>query len=228
MSACAPAYNRKVLRGVKVVQAHAPDGGGYFTGLKAVPPESPIGYPLKLFGAPLLVPPRSTSYCSGATYSAFIEALNLIFPDGAARLSTERAEAMRMQEPDASRRDDGVKFWGYWNSDGFGSQYALVQYSGMGEEVPPEKARPGDFMNISRKSGSGHSVVFLGWTRSEGEKAVRYWSSQKATNGINPQVEKLSVIKELKVVRLTHPERLFEFRTDAPVDTRVPGDQPPR
>ena len=90
----------------------------------------------------------------------------------------------------------------------------------MGEEILPKQARPGDFMNISWADGGGHSVVFLGW---EGN-SLRFWASQKATNGLSDQVVKLSRVKEVKVVRLAHPEKVFELKTDAPVDTRVPGD----
>src|SRR4051812_16923465 len=38
-------YNLAVLRAIDVVQSHALDGDGYFTGPKAQPAESPIGYP---------------------------------------------------------------------------------------------------------------------------------------------------------------------------------------
>src|SRR5207253_9122527 len=140
--------------------------------------ESPIGYPLALFGKPLLAPPRTTSYCSGSSYTAFIEALNLLYgkegaDDGAARLSPDRLEALRMQEPDGGRREDGVKFWGHWNDDGPGCHYALVQYAHMAQEIDPKRARPGDFMNINWKSGLGHSTVFLGYVvDDDGRKSV--------------------------------------------------------
>src|SRR5262249_899869 len=122
-------YNAQVLAGVDKVQASQPEGGGYFTGVKAKPAESPIGYAISLFGQPLLSAPRTTSYCSGSSYSAFIESLNIILPDGAKRIDPAHYEALRMQEPDGGRREDGVKFWGHWNDDGPGCQYALVQYS---------------------------------------------------------------------------------------------------
>ena len=153
-------YNYYVLEGIDIVQATAMDGGGYFIGKNDVPTESPLGYPIKLFGKPILDPPRTTSYCSGASYGAFIEALNLIFPDGAEKISDDRYEAIRMQEPDGGRREDEIKYWGKWNDDGYGSHFALVQYSGMGTEIKPKDALPGDFMNISWKKGAGHSVVF--------------------------------------------------------------------
>ena len=65
--------NRAVLAAVDRIQAMSPEGGGYFTGVKAVPAESPIGFPVSLFGQPLLNPPGTSSYCSGAhLFSEFI------------------------------------------------------------------------------------------------------------------------------------------------------------
>src|SRR5690348_15427566 len=65
-----PEFNRLVLGGVDEVQSHAMLGGGYFIGVKANPPESPIGYTLRLEGRALLDPPRTTSFCTGASYGA--------------------------------------------------------------------------------------------------------------------------------------------------------------
>jgi hypothetical protein len=218
-------YNYYILKGIDIVQATALDGGGYFTGIDSIPTESPIGYELKLFGQSLLSPPRPTSYCSGSTYAVFIEALNLIFASEEKSLDFERYEAMRMQEIDGSRREDGVKFWGYWNADGFGSHYALVQYSKMGDEIKPKEARPGDFMNISWKSGLGHSVIFLGWYVSkDGENYLMYWSSQKGTNGLGDQMVSLDKVKCVKIVRLTKPENLFTFGPSTSVNIEVPCD----
>src|SRR5205085_6520040 len=96
----------------------AMDGGGYFTGIKAQPTESPIGYPLTLGETPLLAPPRTTSYCTGASYSAFIEGLNLwlqqepaikrddldtdplpAWQPPFAEITEDRLESLRLQEP---------------------------------------------------------------------------------------------------------------------------------
>jgi hypothetical protein len=223
-----PEYNLAVLKAVDRVQGSAAEGGGYFIGVHAKPAESPIGYRLALFDRALLNPPRATSYCSGSAYTAFIESLNLIFPGEAdrARLSPERLEALRMQEPDGSRREDDVKAWGYWNADGWGTDFCLVQYlGGAGTVIKPIEARPGDFMNISWKSGNGHSVVFLGFfVDSQGRKSIRYWSSQTGTNGLGDQSSLLTKVREVKTVRLTHPQRIFEFDVNASVDLKVPGN----
>jgi hypothetical protein len=223
-----PKYNQMVLMAVDLVQQHAMDGGGYFIGTKATPPESPIGYPVSLFDQELVKPPRTSSYCSGSTYTVFIESLNFIFGKPLHQLSPDRMEALRMQEPDGSRREDGVKAWGWWNADGYGDNYALVQYLGMGDRIPAEDARPGDFMNISWKSRLGHSVIFLGWcVNKNGEAAVDYWASQPNTNGLGDQVSPLKDIKDLCVVRLTKPQNLFTFDPTAKVDKGVQGENPP-
>lgn len=216
--------NRAVLAGIDRVQAQAPDGGGYFTGLHADPPESPVYYDLGLFGRPLIDIPRRSSYCSGATYAAFIEALNLLYPDGVRLLSDDRYEALRMQEIDGGRREDDIKFWGNWNADGFGNHFALVQYSGMGTVVQPEQCRPGDFVNIAWKEGLGHSVIFLGWIESKDQSLLLYWSSQTGTNGYGDQATPLSRIKSIKAVRLTLPDRVFTFSPDTPIEKDIPGD----
>ena len=218
-------YNTYALQGIDHVQAQAPEGGGYFIGIKAVPPESPVGYPLQLFGRPLLAPPRATSYCSGASYAAFIEQLNLLFRSHRDSLDYARYEALRMQEEDGGRREDTIKFWGKWNDDGFGSHYALVQYAHMGKEIKPRHARPGDSMNISWKKGGGHSVIFLGWYKDEnGQKHIVYWASQTRTNGFGDEVIPLERIKEVKAVRLTDPQNLFTFDVATPVRRDIPGD----
>ncbi len=223
----AEGYNLKVLEAVDSVQSHAMDGGGYFIGVDSTPAESPIGYNLKLFGNSLINPPRTTSYCSGSSYTAFITALDFILPNGSKKLSKQRLEALRMQEPNGGRRNDWVKYWGIWNADGFGSQYALVQYSHMGADIKPIDAMPGDFMNISWKSGIGHSVVFLGWyINKDGKKSVVYWSSQKGTNGFGDQIVPLDKIKYVKIVRLVKPSNIFKFNVNNQnINKNIPGDK---
>jgi len=223
-----PKLNRAVLEAVDAVQRTAPDGGGYFIGIHAQPAESPIGYALALGPTALLAPPRTTSYCSGSSYTAFIEAMDRLLGPRLSSLSPERAEAMRMQEPDGGRREDRVKGWGWWNADGPGCDYCMVQYLGVGERISPSAALPGDFMNISWKSGLGHSVVFLGWgTDAQGVKGVRYWSSQTGTNGLGDQFSALSKVVSVVAVRLKHPERIFTFDPLKAVDPAVAGDPVP-
>ncbi len=218
-------YNLAILQGIDKVQATADSGGGYFAGIHAVPPESPVGYPLQLLGKPLLNPARTTSYCSGSSYAAFMEGMNILFKGSEQKLDSVHYEALRMQEADGGRREDHIKFWGWWNADGYGNDFALIQYSRMGRRVKPVAARPGDFMNISWKKGGGHSVVFLGWyRRPDGTKNVVYWSSQKSTNGFGDAIVPISRIKEMLVVRLTTPEHLFDFTIQGQPKNSAKGD----
>lgn len=217
-------YNCRILEAIDKVQSTAPNGGGYFASVSAVPPETPIGYQLKLFGNNLFDPKRTSSYCSGSTYAAFIEAMNSIYPDGSQKLSEDRLEALMIVEKDGSRREDNIKFWGKWNDDGFGNHFALVQYSRMGRIIEPKNARPGDFMNISWRSGNGHSVIFLGWyLDSSGDWNVVYWSSQKSTNGLGIDVVPTNKIKDVMIVRLTNPENIFSFDPQTETKRNIEG-----
>lgn len=202
-------YNLFVLKAIDSIQAKFPDGGAYFIGITANPPESPIGYDLSFLGKSLLKAPRTTSYCSGASYTAFIEALNLIFKDKI--INKQQLELIRMQEKDGGRREDGVKLWGNWNADGFGTYDALVSYTNIGKSIKPQNARPGDFMNISWKSGYGHSVVFIGWYKENNDNFLAYWSSQKSTNGLGFDTVNVNKINAVSIVRLTKPENIFKI-----------------
>jgi hypothetical protein len=207
----ASGYNRYILRAIDKIQGQVMNGGGYYTNKTDKSKESPIGYPLKIFNQPLINPPRTTSYCTGATFAALIEALNLIYPNGDTRLTSDRYEALRMQEMNGTRREDFVKVWGNWNSQ-WGAQYVMIKYLQMGKTVNQKEARPGDFINILFKGGGGHSAIFLGWYKNEnGETQLLYWSSQPETNGISDHSIPFSKISRLAIVRLTNPGKIFSF-----------------
>ncbi|MGE5527834.1 MAG: hypothetical protein ACM3X6_01650 [Patescibacteria group bacterium] len=67
---------------------------------------------------------------------------------------------------------------------------AIERY-GFGRRIhDPLAAEPGDFMDLTRADGSGHTVVFFGWLRSAGRIiGLRYWSSQASTRGIGYNAE---------------------------------------
>ncbi|MFT7520376.1 MAG: hypothetical protein ACI9MC_002521 [Kiritimatiellia bacterium] len=209
--------NLLVLRAVDDVQQRAPDGGGYFIGISAEPTESPVGQPLQMYGRSMLSPTRSSSYCTGATYAALLGAVERAVPEG---LDEVRLEALRLQEPDGSRREDERSVWGWWNADGAGGELALVQLVGAGVLVDQIDARPGDFVNISWRGGRGHSAVFLGWTFSEGQPAMRYWSSNPGTDGYGDQTSLLSDMDALVVVRLRRPAAFKSFQPEGAVRRR--------
>lgn len=214
-----PAINQLVLQGVDRVQATAMDGGGYFIGVKTNPPECAYGSAIRYDGWCMGYPARATSFCSGSSYAAFLETLNSYNRLHPLWLTGAQVEALRTQEMDGGRREDKVKFWGWWNADGPGCYYALCAYTTAGERVSPDQAMAGDFMNIDWKSGLGHSVVFLSWETRDGVKGVKFWSSQVSTNGYGDMWAPFDRIASVVIVRFARPEAIkalnpaFEMKT---------------
>jgi hypothetical protein len=201
-------WNLAVLSGIDRVQSTAPKGGGYFANPAALPLESPVGYPLRLWGEELFVPERRTSFCSGATYAALIEAVGFLFPENPGA-GPEVFESLRQHEVGGGRREDQVGFWGVWNGESAGLWHALGPLTGMGRRVPPHQLRPGDFLHVFWNRVRGHSTIFLGWTSSGG---LRVWSSQKSTNGFGDLTIAPGRYSRLVGVRLVEPLGLLTAR----------------
>ena len=85
---------------------------------------------------------------------------------------------------------DFQRYWFVLEKNGPGPSLALEEF-GLGRTIEPEEALPGDFVQIWRRQGSGHSVIFLSWVRDEEGEIIgfRYWSSQPGTDGIHPATE---------------------------------------
>lgn len=64
-----------------------------------------------------------------------------------------------------------------------------------GREVTLALSEPGDLIQIWRKSGSGHSAILINQFRENGIQAVKYWSTQKATNGVGYRIEYFDGVK---------------------------------
>ncbi|MBI3272981.1 MAG: hypothetical protein HYZ53_28590 [Planctomycetes bacterium] len=131
--------------------------------------------------------PQKRCYCCGLTFEVFVQAWK-------SWCEARRAE-FRMPGLDAK---DLLALRGDW----FGStgdtqrtlQHAIVS-RGLGRAIGrPDDARPGDFVQLWRRNGTGHSVVFLEWKRdAQGRaRALRYWSTQKSTKGIGEREEPLT------------------------------------
>jgi hypothetical protein len=120
-------------------------------------------------------------HCSGITWEVFMRAL----------------EAYNEIEPEpaltAWTREDVTRFQFLWfGSDGDKRciQHA-VQAFGIGRDIAHDDAHAGDFVQFWRGNGLGHSAVFIDWVRDKDGNiaAMKYWSSQKKTNGIAYNVE---------------------------------------
>ena len=117
-------------------------------------------------------------YCVGITWEVFMRAFQQIDEQGGGDGSLNGLEVADMLE---FRTDWYVRdLWGPGPSEAF-------ELYGVGEEVTDlEDLRPGDFVQIWRHSGSGHSVIFDGW-QTDGTGRITgmdYWSCQGSTDGI--------------------------------------------
>lgn len=71
---------------------------------------------------------------------------------------------------------------------------ALEKYK-LGKRITNfEEARPGDFIDFTRKNQTGHTVVLINWVRENGKiVGLRYWSSQESTKGIGYKTEYFNI-----------------------------------
>lgn len=122
--------------------------------------------------------PQHRSYCSGITWETFMRAWAEVdlATGGDGTLNGIAVDDLYDFRTDWYVRD----LWG----DGVG---VAVENYGIGEVVTDwADVRPGDYVQIWRHSGSGHTFVFIDWlTDGEGAiEGVRYWSTQGSTDGI--------------------------------------------
>jgi hypothetical protein len=153
-----------------------PTGGGYLTTRAAT---RDLERAACVSGGRLIVSPSfaSPSYCSGATYIVFLQALEMM--NGGSPFSGALADALAVKD-----QPDGAGVWGRWNANGPGTA-CLFRELQLGPSFASfEAAQPGDFMKIfwTNEVGRrehGHSVIFLGLERQNGVEMVRFWSSNK-------------------------------------------------
>lgn len=75
----------------------------------------------------------------------------------------------------------------------------LLRYK-LGTELTIDQAQPGDFVQLWRSSGSGHSVIYL----AHDAKSLTYFSTQPLTNGVGKRTELRvgkNAVSEIYVVR---------------------------
>ena len=149
--------------------------------------------------------PQGRCHCSGLTFEVFLRAWE--------RWAQASGRPYRIPGLDLAGVKRFQRAWFGAGGDRATLHTALTERD-LGRRVTDlAKARPGDFVQLWRHSGSGHSVVFRGWERDEEGRilGIRYWSTQSSTNGIGERTERFgedgSTVKrdELYVVRVGRP-----------------------
>jgi hypothetical protein len=170
--------------------------------------------------------------CSSATAMAFIAEISKLQTANKIRLAPQTLQALKLVGK------DGVGFWGRWNADGPGTAVLFQEY-GLGRNFQEMRnAKPGDFMKVfwndrmgevpgnpkDPNNEHGHSVIFEGTEKINGEMYVKYWSANSSSTpgfpdatGFKLKYRKLSDIKHAIFSRLEHPENLDRLtRTETP------------
>lgn len=158
---------------VAAISEGIPDGGIY----KLTSEGS--GSPLRIEHKGRLIASKGDYvYCSGFTFAVVMAAAQQL-----GLLTDKSVEQVR-----AFKRE-----WYGAAGDRERQQGPALQKLGIGRSVPVSEARPGDFLQLWRTDGSGHSVVFRGWYRdAQGNIAgVRYRSAQPGT-GVSGLTEKFA------------------------------------
>ena len=150
-----------------------PNGGGYEMNGTGVPVE------IKHKGERILAKGAKT-YCSGFTFAT-------------AMLAAERLGLLKDKTVAQIKRFQ--REWYGGAGDPVKQQGPAMRNLGIGDNVPMEQAQPGDFLQLWRTGGSGHSVVFTGWLMDPAKPApvgFTYRSSQPRTDGVGDSQERFS------------------------------------
>ena len=123
------------------------------------------------------------TYCCGITFEIWFRAMK--------RIQQDMGLGESINGMSTSNIFDFRSKWFVVQDSHKGPSLALESY-GVGEEIHKMKdVKKGDFVQLWRTSGSGHSVIFINWTTSAAgdTTGIRYWSTQTSTNGVNYNTE---------------------------------------
>lgn len=194
--------NQLVLEAVNEM----PSEGGYE--LTGVPPQRMAdAFVLQPSGLLDLDPFQAIpSYCTTATYMVFYKVLQKYWEATSAKPSTDLLTKIR-----PNLESDGERIWGRWNSNGPGTAKFFYETK-LGTNFDEIKmALPGDFIKIFwndfvGKSERGHTGIFLGIKKINGEEMLHFWASSKSTNGFAERMVLLAEAKRILISRFNKPE----------------------
>ena len=117
------------------------------------------------------------SYCCGMTFEVFCRAMQ--YRNIQKGLDPDDYNGMSFSD-----LFNLLQLW-YIEGPGDSPQLGITSY-GLGKKIENlEDAKPGDFLDFSRNNRSGHSVIFIDWTRDAAGKITgfKYFSSNSAGVG---------------------------------------------
>lgn len=132
-----------------------------------------------LYGGEVLFPGGGDCFCSGHTLEIFLRAYRMYLEEGGL------PDTMLFQHMGSVLPVDSVdvgEFYQHWQGFGvatYASAADAFESAGIGTNLYEEDwddVLPGDYVNLSRSTGSGHAVIFVDWVEEGGEKVgLRYY-----------------------------------------------------
>ncbi len=201
---------------------HMPTGGKYSaTTYATIKLESAAHFESGKFF--ILPDSASPSYCSGATYLVFLKTIESLRDAGSLNLNYATLTALMIHDG----QHDGEGIWGRWNANGPGTARLFFEL-GLGRNFTDfAQAKPGDFMKIFwndevGKLEHGHSVVFLGMEKQDGEDYVRFWSSNVPSGYGEKSVPRSKIVRAI-FSRLETPQNLARIEQTPDIDAYLAG-----
>jgi hypothetical protein len=195
-------WNDAILRALERI----PEGGGY--SVASVAHDALRSAVAWENGRPVIVAASAQpSFCSGATYLAFVMALAMEQRSGQLALTPDVWRKLIVEG-----QADGAGVWGRWNANGPGTARFFHEL-GIGRNFTDwNEARAGDFLKVFWNdaigaSEKGHSVIFLDRSEVNGVDTVTFWSSNQGA-GYGVKRVPLQSIQRAVFSRLERPERL--------------------
>ncbi len=132
-----------------------------------------------LYGGELLFAGGGDCFCSGHTLEIFLRAYRLWLDDAglpATTLFVHMGSSLAVEDVDIG------DFYQRWQGFGVASTASAAdafEMAGIGENLYEDRwdeALPGDYVNLSRSTGSGHAVIFVDWVYEASERVgLRYY-----------------------------------------------------
>ena len=125
-------------------------------------------------------------YCCGLTFEDFFR--------GIQKLNSDLGKNEDVNGMTAQDMKYFIYLWFVQSMWGDGPGIALERY-GIGRNIENlNDVKKGDYVQLWRTTGSGHSVIFINWVFNPSNEriGIRYWSTQGSTNGINYNTEYFS------------------------------------
>ena len=151
--------------------------------------------------------PQGRCHCSGLTWEVFMRALD----------AYNREHTPKVLNTWTDEEVERFRFLWFGSDGNKRCIHNAVLTFAIGFVIKDKNAAaPGDFVQFWRGTGSGHSVVFDSWVRDpEGNiAAMRYWSTQKKTDGIAYNTETVGGEKGIDL------NQTYIVRIGAPPQTR--------